>query len=560
MKLLQKRSPIPARCNFLRAFLAVRVLRRLLKAMVIISDEKTTRTATEYQWQMLYNSRESTELAFNKSLFSRERNAVGVPAWARAILSKPPEVRTDVECWRLHALLRGMKNFDKFTEKIQISMCRSFTYTSVAPGRVVLRQGHVGHNFYFIYSGSVFINIQEGEDSFPQTETVLFHGDSFGELALLQNIRRTATVAARQPCEFLVVHKEVFAKLCPRIFDDELAEKEMFLRGLSVFSAEFWCQDSLRKLCMEAQIQEYKTNRVIVADSRSDEWIYICMEGKCQLLRCITLEEKRRKTNRRRKKSSLHINADNIMKLLEELEEEADDNSETEGMIAGWSSNDENQREIQEHMLESMALDYRNAKKNGKKTVSMVKPPKSTKNKVQCSGSPVTLTTLMTRDVREGCSRMYMDIGVVATWDIFDLFFILDEGKRPDNGQMILVSMGCRLLRIKKEKFFSVATREAQEHAKGIAMKQQYPTDEVLLESFHEKSMWDEYKTGLVQNTVGLYRRVIGGIGKWCRVPRTRQSQRQTSEDELDIRLNKEKGQIYCARARSNAETNDCTD
>lgn len=37
-----------------------------------------------------------------------------------------------------------------------------------------------------------------------------------------------------------------------------------------------------------------------------------------------------------------------------------------------------------------------------------------------------------------------------------------------------------------------------------------YPTDEVLLESFHEMSIWDEYKTGLVQNNVSLYRRLMG--------------------------------------------------
>ena len=56
-------------------------------------------------------------------------------------------------------------------------------YFSVEPGRVILRRGHVGFNFYFIFSGSVFVNIEdiniEGK-RFEKTETVLARGDSFG--------------------------------------------------------------------------------------------------------------------------------------------------------------------------------------------------------------------------------------------------------------------------------------------------------------------------------------------------------------------------------------------
>lgn len=56
-------------------------------------------------------------------------------------------------------------------------------FFSVEPGRVILRRGHVGINFYFIYSGSVFVNVEEVNtrgDHFEKTETVLVRGDSFG--------------------------------------------------------------------------------------------------------------------------------------------------------------------------------------------------------------------------------------------------------------------------------------------------------------------------------------------------------------------------------------------
>lgn len=51
-----------------------------------------------------------------------------VPDWAEKILRKPPEWRSVTECNKLHALLRPLKSFEKFTEKIQMAMCRSMRY------------------------------------------------------------------------------------------------------------------------------------------------------------------------------------------------------------------------------------------------------------------------------------------------------------------------------------------------------------------------------------------------------------------------------------------------
>lgn len=56
-------------------------------------------------------------------------------------------------------------------------------HDSVDPQRVILREGHVGHNFYIVYSGSVFVNVNDVNSqgvSFVKTEVVLSKGDSFG--------------------------------------------------------------------------------------------------------------------------------------------------------------------------------------------------------------------------------------------------------------------------------------------------------------------------------------------------------------------------------------------
>ena len=49
------------------------------------------------------------------------------------------------------------------------------------------------------------------------------------ELALLQDIKRTASISCRENCEMLVVDKDTFSKVCPKIFEKELEEKCDFL-------------------------------------------------------------------------------------------------------------------------------------------------------------------------------------------------------------------------------------------------------------------------------------------------------------------------------------------
>jgi len=63
-----------------------------------------------------------------------------------------------------------------------------------APGETIIRQGEIGESFYFILEGAVEVFVRRGEE-----ETLIDRhgpGGHFGELALLGDRRRTATVRA----------------------------------------------------------------------------------------------------------------------------------------------------------------------------------------------------------------------------------------------------------------------------------------------------------------------------------------------------------------------------
>ncbi|MBI4228779.1 MAG: FAD-dependent oxidoreductase [Deltaproteobacteria bacterium] len=81
------------------------------------------------------------------------------------------------------------------------------------PGDCIFLQGDPGTNFYSIESGEVEVirNGEEGKSS--SILAVLGPGDFFGEMALIDNRPRNATIRARTPVEVMVMGRNVFQQI-----------------------------------------------------------------------------------------------------------------------------------------------------------------------------------------------------------------------------------------------------------------------------------------------------------------------------------------------------------
>jgi hypothetical protein len=71
-------------------------------------------------------------------------------------------------------------------------------------GAVVMREGEAGDHFHLIVEGSAAVSVQGA----PRPS--LHRGDCFGEIALLRDVPRTATVTAKQPLRTLALGREEF--------------------------------------------------------------------------------------------------------------------------------------------------------------------------------------------------------------------------------------------------------------------------------------------------------------------------------------------------------------
>lgn len=89
---------------------------------------------------------------------------------------------------------------------------------SVKKGGIIADQGDVADRMYFISTGEVEIKL-------PHDTVYLGEGSFFGELALINQTRRTAKVTAYRDCQLLVLEVEALQQLMGR--DESLAKKIM---------------------------------------------------------------------------------------------------------------------------------------------------------------------------------------------------------------------------------------------------------------------------------------------------------------------------------------------
>ncbi len=112
----------------------------------------------------------------------------------------------------MSAMLRRMPLFADFSPKQLQAILGGLRSEIRAPATVVVRQGEPGDRFYIIASGVVDVLVanEAGEE---RVVARLSRGEYFGEIALLADVPRTATVRTVTECEFFVLVRPEFEEL-----------------------------------------------------------------------------------------------------------------------------------------------------------------------------------------------------------------------------------------------------------------------------------------------------------------------------------------------------------
>jgi ATP-binding cassette subfamily B protein len=116
--------------------------------------------------------------------------------------------RVGVEASRL----RAIPFFENLNEAMLPTLAGRFFKEQRAEGQRIFEEGDPGDKLYFIDRGEVEVVITEPGGK-ERRVALLRDGDYFGEIALLEEVPRTATVRTRAPTSLLTLHREQFFDL-----------------------------------------------------------------------------------------------------------------------------------------------------------------------------------------------------------------------------------------------------------------------------------------------------------------------------------------------------------
>lgn len=100
--------------------------------------------------------------------------------------------------------LKSVPFFSNMSKRELAAMAQQTDDLDVPAGKVLAQEGEIGHEFFVIDQGTA--EVTRG----GQHVADLGPGDFFGEMALLEEDRRTATVTASSPVRVIVMTRQSF--------------------------------------------------------------------------------------------------------------------------------------------------------------------------------------------------------------------------------------------------------------------------------------------------------------------------------------------------------------
>ena len=145
----------------------------------------------------------------------------------------------------------------------------------VPAGITIIRQGEDGDNFYVVESGAFDICI-------GGTKVLsVGHGGSFGELALLYNTPRAATVTATQDSQLWALDRITFRRLLANNIFKKRTLYESFLRSVPIF--ESLSGEEISRIADALELCEFVQGSEIIKQGTAGDRFYILVEGEAEV-------------------------------------------------------------------------------------------------------------------------------------------------------------------------------------------------------------------------------------------------------------------------------------
>lgn len=108
-------------------------------------------------------------------------------------------------------------------------------------------------------------------------------GDAFGEISLLYNSKRTASIIAAEKSDIIILEKNIFQEYIKEMKTVHLNKMLLFLESLPVFS--MFSQDLLVQISTKCMMKVYPSQTIILKQGTEPNQLYIIRSGRVKAIK-----------------------------------------------------------------------------------------------------------------------------------------------------------------------------------------------------------------------------------------------------------------------------------
>jgi cAMP-dependent protein kinase regulator len=185
--------------------------------------------------------------------------------------------------------LTTLKNsflFNRFDPDELATIASLVGSSTFEPGTNIIKQDEPGDEAYIIQQGVVDVLV---EDELGETHSVahLSAGDFFGELALLEDAPRSATVKAVDHVDVLILDRPVFDRFVESFGEarDKLANAIRALRLIHEIPLfDDFSQEEVATVATQFQVESFKSGEEVIGFGEMGDKFYVIQSGQADVL------------------------------------------------------------------------------------------------------------------------------------------------------------------------------------------------------------------------------------------------------------------------------------
>lgn len=220
----------------------------------------------------------------------KERTSVSAEAygaWNKREYFTPVVVpKTDEQMARIQACLATSFLFSELDERELDVVTSAMREVQLEAGMRIIHQGEDGDSLFVIEDGVLECKVlAAGAESVVKT---VGPGDVFGELALLYNCPRAATVESSTPCILWQLDRDTFSHIVKEAAMTKRQRNEAFLQSVPLLAS--MCDDERAQVSDALRTQKAPSNSAIITQGEPGNTFYILEEGTCVAFRAVNGE------------------------------------------------------------------------------------------------------------------------------------------------------------------------------------------------------------------------------------------------------------------------------